>query len=99
MGREPHMRTYHKHVVLSTMLSRPGVSLLIPCGRTEIAHKALKFNGLSPDLKRIPCYFPDSRETRHAPRPIVTGGWLRLERQSMLDRALTAGARDDATAP
>jgi len=57
-GGEPHLRTYHKHTVLSMMLSLPRISLQIPCGRAESARKILIFNELAPDLKKISLVSP-----------------------------------------
>src|ERR1700737_5625090 len=58
-GGEPHMRTYHKHAVLSMVMSLLRMSLQRPCWRIESACKGLKYNELMLDIKkmslRCPC--------------------------------------------
>src|ERR1700737_2435215 len=73
-GREPHMRTYQKHTVLSMMSFLPRASLPTPSGCTEFARKPLIFHELAPDIERIPCDLPAGREFRDAlvPRPDFT---------------------------
>ncbi len=57
-GGAPHMRTYHKHMVLSMMSSRPRVSLQPPCGHAEFARKVLIFHELVPDLDKMSLVCP-----------------------------------------
>ena len=82
-GREPHMRTYQKHTVLSMMSFLPRASLPTPSGCTEFARKPLIFHEFVPDIERIPCDLPAGREFRDAlvPRSDVTGPSLSRRRR------------------
>src|SRR5260370_7445888 len=80
MGREPHMRTYQKHIARSMMSSLPRLSLPFPCQARSrektlpatlwrFAAKPLILLSVAPELGKFSRYFPAGRENSRGPNP------------------------------